>query len=80
MREAAATSTLPEAHRARGAVPLAGRTSLRDSLLGAMAQDGQNVLQAYEFLQRGLRGSPLGASASGSLTAFAFLHRGASRT
>lgn len=63
--------------RAPGAVPLAGRASLRDILLGAMAQEGQNFLQSYEFLQRGLGGSDLEPRASGALTtAFSFLPQG----
>lgn len=65
------------ARRGSGAAPLAGRASLRDILLGAMAQEGQNFLQSYEFLQRGLADSDLEAKASGSLTTtFAFLPQG----
>ncbi|WP_019905667.1 hypothetical protein [Methylobacterium sp. 77] len=65
------------ARRAPGAAPLAGRASLRDVLLGAMAQEGQNFLQSYEFLQRGLADSDLEPRASGSLTTtFAFLPQG----
>lgn len=57
--------------------PLAGRASLRDPMLAAMAQEGETFLQAYETLKRGLTGSDLEPRASGALTtAFAFIPQG----
>lgn len=63
--------------RAPGTAPLAGRASVRDVLLGALTQEGQNFLQSYDFVQRGLADSDLEPRASGSLTTtFAFLPQG----
>ncbi len=60
--------------RASGGAPLAGRPSLRDPMLGAMAHEGANFLQSYGALKRALADSDLEPRASGSLsTSFAFL-------
>lgn len=63
--------------RGASGAPLAGRASLRDPLLAAMAQEGETFLQSYDTLKRGLAGSDLEPRASGALTtAFAFIPQG----
>jgi hypothetical protein len=63
--------------RGSSGAPLAGRTSLRDAMLAAMAQEGETFLQSFETLQRGLAGSDLEPRASSALTtSFAFLPQG----
>ncbi len=63
--------------RTASGAPLAGRASLRDPMLAAMAQEGETFLQSHETLKRGLAGSDLEPRASGALTtAFAFIPQG----
>ncbi|MCJ2026338.1 hypothetical protein [Methylobacterium sp. J-067] len=63
--------------RTASPAPLAGRASLRDPMLTAMAQEGETFLQSYETLKRGLAGSDLEPRASGALTtSFAFIPQG----
>lgn len=63
--------------RSPSGAPLAGRASLREPMLGAMAQEGESFLQSFAFLRRALSDSDLEPRASGSLTtSFAFLPQG----
>ncbi|MFF9549873.1 hypothetical protein [Methylobacterium fujisawaense] len=63
--------------RTASGAPIAGRASLRDPMLAAMAQEGETFLQSRETLKRGLAGSDLEPRASGALTtAFAFIPQG----
>ncbi|MET7248001.1 hypothetical protein ABZT49_32075 [Methylobacterium sp. EM32] len=65
------------ARRGGSGTPLAGRASLREPMLAAMAQEGETFLQSYATLRRGLADSDLEPRASGTLsTSFAFLPQG----